>query len=138
MQRAFGGNGALSARFQATYRSQPKNVATARHAVANFARSCGFASDEVAEIELAVGEALANAAEHGGVGTVGGSFTVGCEFTEDGLVIDVRDTGRGFVPGVRVPEAIPSRGFGITIMRALMNEITYSQNGTALRMVRRR
>ena len=127
----------MSGRYRATYRSDPRNVATARHAVANFARSCGFDQDEVAEIALATGEALSNAAEHG-LTKQGGSFFVQCEFVNDALVVEIRDTGRGFVAKERPTEPIPSRGFGMTIMRALMNEIRFSQNGTQVQLVRRR
>ncbi len=88
---------------------------------------------------MAAGEALSNAAEHG-LQRDGGSFTVRCNCHGDELVIEVRDSGRGFqqtAPGGR-PDAIPSRGFGMTIMRAFMNEIAYSQNGTVVRLTRRR
>lgn len=127
----------MSGRYRATYRSEPKNVATARHAVANFARSCGFEHDEVCEISLAAGEALSNAAEHG-LTKQGGSFTVQCEFVNEALVVEICDSGRGFQTKERPPEAIPSRGFGMTIMRALMNEIRFSQNGSQVQLVRRR
>ena len=94
------------------------------------------------EIEIAAGEALANAAEHG-LDRQGGTFIVRCECTAEGsLVIEVRDSGRGFQ---QVPPApadpklgVPSRGFGITLMRSMMNEITYSRNGSAVRLVRHR
>jgi anti-sigma regulatory factor (Ser/Thr protein kinase) len=130
----------LSGRYSATYKSEPKNVAVARSAVANFARSCGFNGVEVGEIEMAAGEALSNAAEHG-LRREGGSFTVRCNCQGDELVIEVRDTGRGFQPPAAPDpskDLIPSRGFGLTIMRAFMNEISYSENGTVVRLVRRR
>ncbi|MBC5816430.1 MAG: ATP-binding protein [Candidatus Eremiobacteraeota bacterium] len=129
----------MSGRYSATYRSEPKNVAIARSAVANFARSCGFDGREVSEIELAAGEALSNAAEHG-LQRDGGSFTVRCSCQGNELVIEVRDTGRGFqqTAPVQPPDVIPSRGFGMTIMRAFMNTITYSENGTVVRLTRRR
>ena len=129
----------MSGRYSATYRSEPKNVAVARSAVANFARSCGFDGREVSEIEMAAGEALSNAAEHG-LRRDGGAFTVRCHCQDDELVIEVRDTGRGFGPSrpAAPNETFPSRGFGMTIMRAFMNEISYSQNGTVVRLVRRR
>lgn len=130
----------MSGRYSATYRSEPRNVAVARTAVANFARSCGFDGIEVGEIEMAAGEALSNAAEHG-LRREGGSFTVRCSCRGDEIVIEVRDTGRGFQPrepGGPSKDALPSRGFGLTIMRAFMNEIAYSQNGTVVRLVRRR
>ena len=130
----------LSARYSATYRSEPKNVPIARQAVATFARSCGFTAQEVSEIEIAAGEALNNASEHSR-NRQGGTFYVRCECEGETLTIEVRDSGRGFqreakndVPG----SELPARGFGMSIMRAMMNEITYSNNGTVIRLVRRR
>lgn len=132
----------MAARYSATYRSEPQNVATARNAVANFARSCGFGTDEVFEIEIAVGEALANAVEHG-VDRHGGTFIVRCEGTAEGsIVIEVSDSGRGFQQTAPVrndsESGLPSRGFGMTLMRSMMNELTYSRNGSVVRMVRYR
>ncbi|GAC1359125.1 MAG: hypothetical protein NVSMB31_19450 [Vulcanimicrobiaceae bacterium] len=85
---------------------------------------------------MAAGEALSNAAEHG-LTREGGSFTVECKFESDALVVEIRDTGRGFAPRERRVESLPSRGFGMTIMRALVNELSYSENGTVVRLVRR-
>lgn len=131
----------MAGRYSATYRSDPKNVATARHAVANFARSCGFSTAEVLEIELAAGEALSNAVQHGR-GRQGGTFIVRCECLDDSLVIEVRDSGRGFGrPQLHAPDetlGVPMRGFGITLMRSLMNEVGYSDNGSSVRLVRHR
>ncbi|GAC1501711.1 MAG: hypothetical protein NVS1B14_06230 [Vulcanimicrobiaceae bacterium] len=113
-------------------------MAIARHAVVNFVRSCGFTGDEIAEIELAVGEALSNAAKHGGEKD-GGSFTVRCACDGSSITIEIRDSGRGFQRSDKPPEEKPATtGFGISIMRALMNEITYSESGSLVRLVRRR
>lgn len=131
----------MAGRYSATYRSEPQNVATARHAVANFARSCGFAASEVMDIEIAAGEALANAIQHG-QRREGGTFVIRCECFQDRLTIVIRDSGRGFrqtaPPAADAILGLPSRGFGITLMRTLMNEVTYSDNGSSVKLVRRR
>ncbi len=93
----------MSGRYSATYRSEPKNVSVARTAIANFARAFGFNGREVSEIEMAAGEALSNAVQHG-LSREGGSFTVRCHCQGNELVIEVRDTGRGFQPATRPPE----------------------------------
>ncbi len=126
----------MTGRYRASYRSEPKNVAIARHAVADFVRACGFDRDEVAEIELAAGEALASAAEHG-LSRQGSSFSIHSYCTDDALIVEVRDTGDGFVAQNR-GDASPKLGFGVTIIRSLMNEITYSQSGSCVRLLRRR
>ncbi|HEV7178436.1 MAG TPA: ATP-binding protein [Candidatus Baltobacteraceae bacterium] len=131
----------MAGKYSATYRSDPKNVATARHAVANFARSCGFSTVEVMEIEIATGEALANAVQHGR-GKQGGTFIVRAECWDESIVVEVRDSGRGFgrpdPPQMDPVLGMPARGFGITLMRTLMNEVTYSDNGSSVKLVRHR
>ena len=131
----------MAARYSASYTSDPRNVTIARKAVATFARSCGFSAEVIAEIELAAGEALANAAEHG-AGKTGGSFQVRCDFDEANLTVEVRDSGRGFPPDatLRTPDlerTLPTRGFGLTIMRALSDSLSFSANGTVVRITRR-
>ena len=90
---------------------------------------------------MAAGEALSNAVQHGR-DRKGGTFIVRCECHEDSLIIEVRDSGRGFGrPNLRAADSIlgvPMRGFGITLMRSLMNEVGYSDNGSSVRLVRHR
>lgn len=124
-----------SGKFPSTYVS----VARARHAVVQYAACRGFTGEALDDIESSVGEALANAAEHGhaDAGTIAVSATM-----QDGLlVIDIKDSGRGFAPGVRVVnERIlgeSPRGFGIFIMRELMDVVEYSDHGSRLRLMKR-
>ena len=131
----------MAARYSASYTSDPRNVTIARKAVATFSRSCGFDADTVAEIELAAGEALANASEHG-AGKTGGSFQVRCDFDGANLSVEIRDSGRGFPPNTTlatpdVERTLPARGFGLTIMRALSDSLSFSVNGTVVRITRR-
>ncbi|MDQ2680317.1 MAG: ATP-binding protein [Candidatus Eremiobacteraeota bacterium] len=127
----------MPANYVATYTSDPKNVATARNAVASFAHLCGFPDDVVCDIRLAAGEALSNAAEHGR-GARGGGFTVRCWFEDETVFIEVQDSGGGFseAPSASGPDH-RGRGFGISIMRRLMNSISFSHNGTRIRLTKR-
>ena len=125
--------------FRADYRGIPSCVRLAREAIADYARLCGFTSEEVGEIALAVGEALANAVEHGNKD--GGFINVTCAFDADALTIEVSDAGAGFdISHTRArprdPEAV--RGFGISIMHALMHEVTYFGRGAVVRLTKRR
>lgn len=93
------------------------------------------------EIEIATGEALSNAVQHGR-SKMGSTFIVRAECWDDSIVIEVRDSGRGFgrpdPPETDPALGMPSRGFGITLMRSLMNEVTYSDSGSAVKLVRHR
>jgi anti-sigma regulatory factor (Ser/Thr protein kinase) len=114
-------------------------VRQARRAVIDFAVQCGFDDGVLSDVESAVGEALANAAEHGDAGA---GFDVSATFEDERLVIEVKDHGGGFDCGAALarantPDASGSRGFGIFLMRSLMDEVAYSDRGSCIQLVKR-
>lgn len=126
--------------YRAAYASDIKNVAKARQSIASFAADCGFSDEDISDVRLAAGEALSNAVEHGR-GTTARQIVVGCTFEENRLVIEIEDSGSSFPePGVRasVEPDDRGRGFGIFLMRRLMDEVTFPRNGQTVRLVRRR
>jgi serine/threonine-protein kinase RsbW len=126
--------------YRATFTSDLRNVALARRGIASFASVCGFSESEVADIRLAAGEALSNAAEHGRADRSSG-FSVQCSYDAEALTIDIRDSGCGFPwPAERatVEPDDRGRGFGIFLMRRLMDDVSFARNGTSVRLVRRR
>ncbi len=97
----------------------------------------GYDAHDLADIETAVGEALANAVEHGH--REGSTFEVHVFADRAHVVIEVQDDGAGFAashprdnPGYDAP-----RGFGIFLMRHLMDRVDYSNNGTRVRLAKR-
>ncbi len=125
--------------YRAAFSGDRRNVPLARNAIASFARICGFSADEVADIRLAAGEALSNAVEHGRAPKSNG-FSVRCNFFEDELTIEIRDNGEGFsLEGKRdeTPIEQRNRGFGIFLMRRLMDGVHFDRNGTLVRLTRR-
>jgi anti-sigma regulatory factor (Ser/Thr protein kinase) len=124
--------------YRARFPSKREAVPRARRAVADFARHW-FGSDALADIECSVGEALANAFEHGGA--TDPVIEVSCEFDGRTLVVDIRDYGGGFARWnasdyIR-PLSNAPRGFGIFIMRQLMDTIEYSERGARIRLTKR-
>lgn len=94
-------------------------------------------------IELALGEALANAVVHGAKADP--SKIIECDVAcdeERGMLIVVRDPGSGFDP-----QAIPSpvtgenifsnHGRGIYLINQLMDEVKFVRNGTEIHMIKR-
>jgi serine/threonine-protein kinase RsbW len=129
----------VSAHFQATFTSEPRNVPMARRSIASFASICGFSEGEVADIRLAAGEALSNAVEYGR-GAHSSGFSVRCNFEDGCLTIEIRDSGGGFDLPVEHGQIAPDergRGFGIFLMRRLMDRVEFTRNGTAVRLVRK-
>jgi anti-sigma regulatory factor (Ser/Thr protein kinase) len=95
-----------------------------------------FKGDSLADIEFAVGEALANSVEHG----YSPSSLVEICCTCDGvrLTIEIKDNGVGFAPtclGER-PDTFAPRGYGTSIMHALMDAVEYTEGGTRIRLVK--
>ncbi len=105
----------------------------------SFAREW-FSADALSDIESAVGEALANCAEHGYVN--GTHIDVRCSFDGEALTIEIKDAGQGFdrwdATDFVKPLSSAPRGYGTYIMRRLMDEIEYSERGTRVRLVKRR
>ncbi|HZV78654.1 MAG TPA: ATP-binding protein [Candidatus Binatus sp.] len=106
------------------YASRLESIARARDDVTEFARDCGFVGSDLHDIRAAASEACANAVEHGHV--MRAMFSVDCFYSRGTLSIRVTDTGGG-APGKLLEPPIPRKqhgGFGLTIMRALMDDVT--------------
>lgn len=126
------------AEFHARYPSAYESVGKARRAIAAFARAW-FGGDDLSDIESAVGEALANCAEHGYVN--GTNIDVLCRYQGGELSVEIKDAGNGFdrwnACDFVKPLSTAPRGYGTFIMRRLMDEIEYSDRGTRVRLVKR-
>jgi serine/threonine-protein kinase RsbW len=92
------------------------------------------------EIEMALLEALANAVVHGNHGDPNKFVHVVCRCRTDGQIsVNIKDEGRGFdihaVPDpVTADNLLSERGRGIFLMRAVMDEVSFSDGGTAVHM----
>lgn len=111
----------------------------------------GIGAEARAEIELCVVEAMNNVVEHGYGLCAGQPFELSLWWSEHGLVIELRDEGRpipeGMLDQASLPEVgdgdiqdLPDRGWGLGLLRELMDEVHYEsrQGGNLLRLVRRR
>jgi len=109
----------------------------ARSAVVTFAATW-FTGHHLDDIETAVGEAVANAVEHGHSDV--GLILVDCTYRDDEITVDV-DGGPGFADSARIavktPELAQIRGRGIWVMHKCMDNVEFSENGKHLRMTKR-
>jgi serine/threonine-protein kinase RsbW len=116
------------------------SVRKARRALHTFAQTCGFRDTTLADVESAVGEALANAAEHSGAASERG-LDVAATFDGQRLVIEICDHGPGFDTRTalarRSLDPAACRGFGIFLMRTLMDEVAFSERGSCIQLVKR-
>lgn len=88
----------------------------------------------LAEVEYAVGEALANSAEHGG----GSIMTLSCWHDGEKVVVEVSDRGGGFHPSLRdLGQRSGDRGFGLHLMHALTDSVEFFDDGRRVRLHKR-
>jgi anti-sigma regulatory factor (Ser/Thr protein kinase) len=125
--------------FQVRFPSTKRAATLARHSLMKRIASLGYASAELSEIECAVGEALANAAEHGHL--PGSAFDLRAYVDDEHVVFEVQDQGGGFLGSLdavgHLPPSDSPRGFGIYIMRQFMDAIEYEERGTRVRLKKR-
>lgn len=97
---------------------------------------------EVDEVQVVLQEACTNVIRHAHKGDASKRLVVEILMRDDALEFVVRDCGAPFQMKERKDDEtgeIPEGGYGITIMRSWMDEVTLSHdgNGNVLRMVRR-
>ncbi len=123
-----------------TFPATTKYCREARTRIERLVCSAGVSEQVRYDIALAVGEAVANAVEHGNGNNPDGSFTVRCVATPKRIFVSVSDQGPGFDP-----EELPSlseallrdRGRGIHCILAVMDEVGFDfASGTTVRMVK--
>jgi anti-sigma regulatory factor (Ser/Thr protein kinase) len=88
------------------------------------------------DVLIAAGEAVANAIEHGHRDRPEGIISMGATALVDRVHLTVADTGSWKTPQ---PAADSNRGRGITLMRALMNDVTIDPDaaGTTVQLTAR-
>lgn len=125
--------------FRRWFPPEPSYLFIARRGVREFAERCGFAGRELDDIESALGEGLANAVHYGALPSSG--LTVRATFEDNGLIVEIHDGGPGFDrdkgPRGADDRAQAPRGYGILVMRRLMDRVTFGQNGSLVQLFKR-
>ena len=124
---------------------RPDMEMTASKTATAMAESMGMGADKIDEVRMAVVEACINAFEHSRAddGRVYISFQIIGEGEDQKLEIRVEDKGVGFVPGEvmepRIEDKLKAqrkRGWGIQIIKGLMDEVEFlsGERGTTVVM----
>lgn len=117
------------------YPNSPAYVATARRTALEAARKLGLPQSKLDELGYAIGEALANAVEHGFRERTYFAVRVRHSSRENAVVVEVEDDGGGFDPAdITAPEVSALRGYGLTIMRAMADRVSFERNGRLVRI----
>jgi serine/threonine-protein kinase RsbW len=115
-------------------------LSVVRRGVRSLAESAGFAREDVADLEVAVSEAVTNSVEHGNPDLEDGGVLVKCETTGDYMIVEVEDhSAAESIPlDPETCDATKERGRGILMMRALMDECcnTRTEHGMRVRMAK--
>ncbi len=115
--------------------SRPEYVLLARLVVAQVGQLAGFGPEEIYDLKLAVTEAATNVIRHAAVD----SFEIEYQARPKVVEITVIDTGGGFEVDdlTRTPDG--QGGFGLTVIRGLVDEVILNSTseGTRLKMIRR-
>jgi serine/threonine-protein kinase RsbW len=104
--------------------------------VRRVADRCGCSEDRQADLEIALREALANAISHGNAHRPGRRVFLRCYGGPGaGILVAVRDQGRGFdpksVPDPRGSDRIHlAHGRGLLLMRELMDGLEFRRGGS--------
>lgn len=121
-----------------TVQASTDHLTQVRRFVANKARSFGFDKQQVADIQLAVDEAFTNIIEHAYKYNPSQTVRISLNYKSDSFCITLVDTGHSFSPDEYKEPNVKKRikqkrrgGVGVYLIRKLMDEVTYHQNGKA-------
>ena len=126
-----------------TLDSTLETVNSAEATASQLASEAGFADEDVMKIAMAVREAAVNAVLHGNAYDPGKKVKIEFEQTNRGLVITIRDQGKGIdlnaIPDPTSPEnLLKTSGRGIFLIRSFMDEVEInpSQAGTEIKLIK--
>ncbi|HTZ97724.1 MAG TPA: ATP-binding protein [Terriglobales bacterium] len=127
-----------------TLDSTLETVDSAEQTATRIAGEMGFGDEEIMQISMAVREACVNAVLHGNAYDPEKKVKLDFETTSQGLVITIRDQGKGLDPA-RIPDPLApenllkTSGRGIFLIRSFMDEVQIqpSQTGTEIKLVKR-
>ncbi|RLK62006.1 SpoIIE family protein phosphatase [Actinokineospora cianjurensis] len=119
-----------------TFPAEAVRLAPARHALRDWLIRFAVPVAVIDDVLVAVGEAWANAIEHGSRDTTTGPIRFHAEITGPTLTLTTTDSGSWLPPD---PTRSPHRGRGISLMHALLRQVTItpSPTGTTVHMTTR-
>ena len=123
--------------------ARPEYIALARLALSGLAELSQLSEEDVADLKLALTEAVSNSVRHAYAGG-DGFVSIAYELSPAALQIEVVDDGAGFDPAVPPPldgEELSEGGLGIAIIRTIVDELEIvsrpGKRGSRLRFVKR-
>lgn len=129
-----------------TYRksiaASTKNLSEVRNFVARHASSHGFDRQQIADIRLAVDEAITNIIKHAYKGEENHTIDIQVAFKKDRICIELLDTGTTFnlkrYSEPNIKEKIKQKkrgGMGVYLIHSLMDDVSYDRVDDSNKMV---
>lgn len=121
--------------------SKPEYVSIVRRLVTDLAHRISLSRSAVEDVQVAVSEACANVVCHAypGSDTSPAEIVVRFNARRDGLTMEVADMGDGFTEFTPSRNSERNGGFGLVLIRNLMDQVSLSSSpsqGTVVRMVK--
>lgn len=115
--------------------SSAEYILLGRLVVSCVGQLAGFGPEDVYDLKLAVTEAATNVVRHAEVG----SFQIEYRVLPGAVQVTVTDAGGGFDLGEPTGKPGEHGGFGLTVIRGLVDEVVVdsTSDGTRLKMLRR-
>ena len=119
-----------------TIPSTTLKLSRVRHFIEGHARACGFSSDVIDQLSLAVDEACTNIIRHAYSGSKSGPVDITVDVDAERFTVTIRDEGNSIdLEKYSEPDlnkSIHDRrggGLGVHIMRKLMDLVEYEKHG---------
>ena len=123
--------------------ARPEYIALARLALTGLAEFSPLSEEDIADLKLALTEAVSNSVRHAYAGG-DGFVSIAYELSPTALEIEVVDDGAGFDPAVAAPldgDELSEGGLGIAIIRTIVDELEITSRpgvrGSRLRLTKR-
>lgn len=119
-----------------------ENLSEVRKFIGTHAKSHGFNSQQIADIRLAVDEAITNIIKHAYKGDSSNSINIEVSLESDHICIQLQDRGKTFKmrrfsePDIKRKIKEKKRGgMGVFLIHSLMDEVSYTQKNGANEIV---
>lgn len=128
--------------YRKTIHASTKYLAEVRNFVADHAASHGFNAQNIADIRLAVDEAITNIIKHAYKGDESHTIDIEVTFKKDRFCIQILDTGDTFnlknFQQPNIKEKIKQKkrgGMGVYLIHSLMDDVSYGRKSGSNEMV---
>lgn len=127
--------------YQINISASTRNLSEVRNFITDHAESYGFVEGQIADIRLAVDEAVTNIIKHAYQNDTSKEINITLKFSDNQLCILLTDTGKTFefetyeLPDIKKQIEQKKRGgMGVYLIHSLMDKVSYSRKGQKNRM----